>query len=328
MTLPKTSNEPGRVVIVTGCDHGLGADIVHELHQNPGLIIYATCLTQDAVQTYNAQDSTRLRAVLTDVTKQSDVDRLQAQIEEECPQGVYALLNNAGIIGGNYIDLTEIETYQKSIEVNYLGVIRITKALLPSLRRHAQARALDKLNRKTPLQPRARVVGISSIAGQYCAPGYSSYSASKHATEAFLDTLRIELAPWEIDVCMLEPFSIQTPMMAKGVDQFNAIWQGASPNTRRMYGDAFRQSNVDQAEKTFREAMPTILAVQTIVRTIQDPKGARKDRIVVASRLNRVIFWFLTMIPAWLLDKLTWMAMRKNLAWASDPHLFEDAKTR
>lgn len=90
------TNTANLVVIVTGCDTGFGSEIVDDLYKRGGYTIYATCLTEQAVVNYNAKQSSRLRALQVDVTKQDDVNRLRAQVEEECPQGVYCVLNNAG----------------------------------------------------------------------------------------------------------------------------------------------------------------------------------------------------------------------------------------
>lgn len=82
---------------IIGCDTGFGSEIVQELYQRGGYTVYATCLTDKAVEAYKAKQSSRIRAVQVDVTNQNDVNRLRAQIEAECPQGVYCVLNNAGM---------------------------------------------------------------------------------------------------------------------------------------------------------------------------------------------------------------------------------------
>ena len=96
MTLYTLTNTEYLVAVVTGCDSGFGAEIVNDLYQRGGYTIYATCLTSQAVDKYQTKESTRLRAIQVDVTKQDDVNRLRALIEAECPQGVYCVFNNAG----------------------------------------------------------------------------------------------------------------------------------------------------------------------------------------------------------------------------------------
>jgi NAD(P)-dependent dehydrogenase (short-subunit alcohol dehydrogenase family) len=85
------------VVVVTGTTTGFGAEIVNELTKRGGFIVYATCTTNDGLKVYQGRESASLRPVQVDVTKQNDVDRLRAKIEAECPQGLYCLVNNAGV---------------------------------------------------------------------------------------------------------------------------------------------------------------------------------------------------------------------------------------
>ncbi len=94
MTLTNPAN---LVVVITGCDTGFGSEITEDLYQRGGFTIYATCLTAQAVEKYNARQSSRIRAVQVDVTNQEDVDRLCNQVEAECPQGVFCVFNNAGM---------------------------------------------------------------------------------------------------------------------------------------------------------------------------------------------------------------------------------------
>ncbi|KAF9579783.1 Retinol dehydrogenase 5, partial [Lunasporangiospora selenospora] len=110
MTSP--TNSANLVVVITGCDTGFGAEITEDLYNRGGYTIYATCLTDKAVEAYNARDSSRLRALQVDVTNQSDVNRLREQVEAECPQGVYAVLNNAGIYAGGFFDFSSEDSFQ------------------------------------------------------------------------------------------------------------------------------------------------------------------------------------------------------------------------
>lgn len=98
MTTQYTPTDPkDLVVLVTGSSTGFGAGIVNALHELGSYTIYATCTTEAGVKAYQAKNSPRLRPVQVDVTKQEDVNRLRAQIEAECPQGVYCVVNNAGM---------------------------------------------------------------------------------------------------------------------------------------------------------------------------------------------------------------------------------------
>ncbi|KAF9578372.1 NADPH-dependent 1-acyl dihydroxyacetone phosphate reductase [Lunasporangiospora selenospora] len=100
------------VVVVTGTTTGFGAEIVNELSKRGGFTVYATCTTNEGLKVYQDRESVYLRPVQVDITKQDDVNRLRARIEAECPQGLYCLVNNAGISTGSYIDLTTEDDFQ------------------------------------------------------------------------------------------------------------------------------------------------------------------------------------------------------------------------
>lgn len=107
---PTTSSD--LVVVITGCDTGFGAEIAEDLFKRGGFIVYATCLTEAAVEKYKGLQSSRIKALQVDVTNQTDVDRLRAQVEAECPQGVYCVLNNAGIFAGGFFDFASEDSFQ------------------------------------------------------------------------------------------------------------------------------------------------------------------------------------------------------------------------
>lgn len=83
---------------MASADSGFGKEIVEDLHQPGGYALYSTCLTKETVEKYQTRDLTRLRAIQVDVINQDDANRLRAQVETGCLQGVYAVLNNADMV--------------------------------------------------------------------------------------------------------------------------------------------------------------------------------------------------------------------------------------
>ncbi|KAI8600057.1 hypothetical protein EDD21DRAFT_444852 [Dissophora ornata] len=319
MTLTNPAN---LVVVITGCDTGFGSEIVQELYQRGGFTIYATCLTEKSVEEYNAKQSSRIRAIQVDVTNQDDVNRLRAQIEAECPQGVYCVLNNAGIYAGGFFDFASEDSFQKIMDVNYMGIVRITKAMLPSLRIYAKSRHSPQGKHL----PRARLLSITSVAGRANPPAHAGYNASKHAAESILDTLRVELSPWEIDVSMLEPFYAKTPLVASAHDVLDKVWKASDMQTQKMYGPQFIQGLRTHSEELYKRSMPSKWVVDAAVNAIRKQAGARRARILIG------FWWVGTMIrlqemsPSWIVDFFTKLIMKRVGAWPSDPFLLKDAK--
>jgi NAD(P)-dependent dehydrogenase (short-subunit alcohol dehydrogenase family) len=124
-----------------------------------------------------------------DVTSAEDVTALDEVGELD------ALVNNAGIAIASPVETLPLDELRRQLEVNLIGQVAITQALLPALR-----------------ASRGRIVFVGSIAGRSALPFLSAYAASKHALEAVADSLRVELAPWGIAVSVVQPGTIRTPM--------------------------------------------------------------------------------------------------------------------
>ncbi|KAF9951872.1 hypothetical protein BGZ72_006695 [Mortierella alpina] len=319
MTLADPAN---LVVVITGCDTGFGAGIAEDLYQRGGFTIYATCLTEQAVEKYNARQSSRMSAVQVDVTNPKDVDRLRAQVEAECPQGVFCVFNNAGVFAGGFFDLTSEDHFQKVMDVNFMGIIRITKSLLPSLRTYAKSRHSPQGKDL----PRARLLTITSIAGRVNYPGLGAYSASKHAAESILDTLRVELSPWEIDVSMIEPYTTKTPILDLTTANLERIWKAADYKVQQMYGPTFMEKVRASSHTINGGAVPSEWVVDASVNAIRK-NGASKARIPVGPWWVAMFLGIQEVMPSWLLDFLIKTVLSKVGPWPSDPFLIKQGKS-
>ena len=94
------------------------------------------------------------------------------------------------------LEFLPLDALRHQLEVNVVGQIAVTQAFLPSLRK-----------------ARGRIVNIGSLSGLISSPFTGAYSASKFALEALTDSLRMELRPWKIQVSIVEPGFIQTPIV-------------------------------------------------------------------------------------------------------------------
>jgi NAD(P)-dependent dehydrogenase (short-subunit alcohol dehydrogenase family) len=185
------------VIVITGCDTGFGNSAAIRL-QKMGFIVIAACLTEIGVE--GLKDKVSL-AVQCDLTNLNDIIRLREATENiisSNPQfRLWAIINNAGIGSGGFIDWLSVETCRKCMEVNFFGVITVTKQFL----------ALLKETRFS------RIINLSSMAGLCGGPTGGIYSASKHAIEGLTKCLKTELAPWNIHVCNINPSFMRTPII-------------------------------------------------------------------------------------------------------------------
>jgi NAD(P)-dependent dehydrogenase (short-subunit alcohol dehydrogenase family) len=161
--------------------------------------------------------------VILDVTDEEQVRAAAAGVDE-----LHGLVNNAGIAIASPLEALPLDELRRQLEVNVVGQVAVTQALLPALRR-----------------ARGRVVFVGSIAGRSALPFLAPYAASKHAIEAIGDSLRIELAPWGMHVAIVEPGSIATPIWTKGAAIADGIQSRVGPEPFAPYRDrmdAFRRA--------------------------------------------------------------------------------------
>lgn len=185
------SLDPSKLVIViTGCDSGFGL-MASELLAKRGFLVVSACLTEEGAIRLSSKVSTALKC---DVTDAQDIQLLHnacVQIMVENHAKLWAIVNNAGIAPLGCLDWMPMRMVEKVMDVNYLGSVRVIKALLPLLKPSKHS----------------RIINISSVAGLLGAQLMGSYCASKHAIEGMMKVLREELSPWNIHVGSINPIT-------------------------------------------------------------------------------------------------------------------------
>ena len=183
LALPLTAAEQS-AVLVTGASTGIGRKITEHL-ASKGYFVYAGARKQadlDALATLK-----NVRAVKLDVTKQEDIDAAVATITQ-AGRGLYGLVNNAGVAQVGPLATMPMNEIDLQIQVNLYGPVRMTRAFLPLL-----------------LESKGRITTVGSISGILASRDLNAYSMSKHAMEAFTDSLAAELAPQGVIVNIVEP---------------------------------------------------------------------------------------------------------------------------
>jgi NAD(P)-dependent dehydrogenase (short-subunit alcohol dehydrogenase family) len=209
---------PGAVV-VTGSSTGIGRACAVELDRR-GFAVFAGVRKEADAEALRAAGSDRLRPLIIDVTEPDQIAAAAGVVAEGSPAGLAGLVNNAGVGVGGPLELIPIDDFRRQIEVNLIGQIAVTQAFLPALRR-----------------ARGRVVFLSSIGGLNANPYMSPYHASKFGIEAVGDSLRQEMRQFGVEVSLVEPGSVATPIWAKGKESADAIRDRLTPEDERLYGD-------------------------------------------------------------------------------------------
>lgn len=191
-------------IVITGASTGIGYVIAKELIQR-GYRVFGSVRKAADGQRVAQELGENFHPLLFDVTDEKAVilaaDKVAQQIGSE---GVFALINNAGIgVGGPILHLP-LDEWRYQFEVNLFGVIATTKAFAPLVGA-----------RKDCPHPPGKIVNVGSVAGTMAFPFMGPYGASKHALEGFSKSLRGEMLLYGIDVVVLAPGVVKTPIWDK-----------------------------------------------------------------------------------------------------------------
>ncbi len=189
-------NLTNSVALVTGANRGLGARLVTELLRAGAARVYATYRAAGSA----VPEDPRVRPLILDVTDPASVTAAAAAAPD-----VTVLVNNAGVLAfGGAVD-GDLSGFERDLHTNYLGTLRVTRAFLPVLERHAPA----------------AIVNVLTLIALAPAGPMAGYSASKAAAHSMTQALRAELRPRGISVLGAYPGGIDTDMLA-GVEAVKA----------------------------------------------------------------------------------------------------------
>ena len=200
-------------VLVTGAGRGIGNSIVEYLARRGWDVIAGVRTKRDAAAV-TALDPQRISSVILDIT---DAEHIAA-LDELLPERLNAIVNNAGVVVTGPMETVTTEDWRKELEINVIGQLAVTRAVLPRLR-----------------ESRGRVVFMSSLNGRLSMPLVGAYCASKFALEAAADSLRMELRPWNIDVAIVEPAQTDTDMWRTADDMVEQFEAALTAEQRDLY---------------------------------------------------------------------------------------------
>ncbi len=277
-----------RSVLVTGASTGIGRATALRL-DGSGWRVFAGVRKAEDAESLQGEATDRLTPVFLDVTDPEQIVAAAAQIERESPDGLDGLVNNAGVAVPGPLETIPLEDLRRQLEVNLVAYVAVTQALLPQIRR-----------------AEGRVVFLSSIGGRIAFPFGGPYHASKFATEAIGDVFRRELRPWGIEVAIIEPGSIDTPIWERGQRKAEDI-EARSPQTNILYGAAiekFRKVIEDTAER----GIPPEKVAKAIAHALESSRPRTRYLVGLDAKLQAKLKPF---IPTRLFDRI--VARQLNL---------------
>ena len=194
-------------ILITGASTGIGYSLA-KIFLQKGCRVFGSVRKKEDADRLKSSLSGEFIPLLFDVVDHKAVEASVAQIKEVIgDEGLDCLINNAGIAVNGPILQLDLEDYQRQFDVNLFGVIAVTKTFLPLL-------GASKDYKKKP----GKILNISSVSGEISFPFLSPYCASKHALDAFSDSLRREMLIYGIDVISIQPGPIKTPIWKKSIN--------------------------------------------------------------------------------------------------------------
>jgi NAD(P)-dependent dehydrogenase (short-subunit alcohol dehydrogenase family) len=247
-----------KAVIVTGCSSGIGRATAARLAAGGQWTVYATARRPESIADLAAAGC---RTLALDVTSEESMRAAVATVEE-AEGAVGALVNNAGVQEIGAVETLPIDRVRGVFDTNVFGPVRLIQLVLPGMRAAGAG----------------RIVTVGSMNGKFTWPGTGSYCGTKHALEAISDALRHEVRPFGIDVVLLEPGFVKTPL-------------GQSAAARRAEDEAgpyagYNAAVADVATSYTTGMLGTLAcspeAVAKVVQKALDAEGRPKARYRVA----------------------------------------------
>lgn len=271
-----------KAVVVTGVSSGIGEAIARDLAER-GYTVFGSVRDPGQAVGLQAELGSRFEPLLFDVVDASAIDTAAAYVADRVgTHGLRGLVNNAGIaVSGPLMNL-DLDQVRRQFDVNVIGALAVTQRFLPLLGARAN-----------PSFPPGRIINISSVAVSAVFPFVVPYAASKQALEAMSHGLRRELQLYGVDVVLVAPGVVATP-----------IWSKHEEDASRYAHTAFSSAISKASQMTMKLAargMPVDRVARVVCRALESDNP--RVRYVVPVRrisLHRLIPW----VPVRRLDRI------------------------
>jgi NAD(P)-dependent dehydrogenase (short-subunit alcohol dehydrogenase family) len=244
-------------VLITGASSGIGRALAVDLAGRGVTVVAGVRKAGDAPTGDGAPG--RIHEVLLDVTRPDQIERATGTVRRRLAgQRLRAVVNNAAVGLGGPLEFLAMDDLRRQFEVNLFGQLAVTQAFIEPLRAHGDG----------------RVLFVSSLSGRVAAPFTGPYAASKHALDALAECLRRELRPWRIQVSVLVPGAVATPIWGKARDAAESQLDRLPPAAVRLYGDGLAAMRRYVTTVAPARAVPP----EAVVRAARKALYARRPR--------------------------------------------------
>lgn len=262
-------------VLITGIGSGIGYATA-EFFLKQGFFVIGSVRSIQSIETLIEKYPDQLLVWLVDFSKIKNIDSILKFLSENKIHGIDILINNAGVAKSGPFQFQNFDEIEETVNINVLAVMRLTQLMIPFL-----------------IATQGRVVNISSLSGLSGMPFLSGYCASKFAIEGFSEALRRELKIYSIEVVVVGPGSIQTPIWSKGFKSHDNYDKSAYKNSYRRF--------LKMAENEADHALP----VQVVVDDIYKASTSDKPNVRYNPVPRKFKNWYLArLIPKFFYEKI------------------------
>ena len=270
-------------VVVTGVSTGIGWGTTKVLIQQGFRVFGSVRKAQDAAR-LQKEFGEKFIPLLFDVTDEPAVQSAAQQVRKQLNgETLFGLVNNAGIAVPAPLIHQDTDDFRHQLEVNLVSVLIVTKAFVPLL-------GSDRSLGGKP----GRIINISSVGGKFGGPFLGAYAASKHGLEGFSESLRRELMLYEIDVIIVGPGSIATP-----------IWDKAEEADVSLYANTDYVESATRFQKFMiedgRRGYPPEKVGEVVWQSLTTSKPRVRYSVIPGSSIRRVIQ---TLLPKRMVDNI------------------------
>ena len=254
-TMGQTNTRGG--VVVTGASTGIGEATALRLATMGYTVFGGVRRDEDGRRLVEESDG-RVRPVRLEVTDAVEIAAAKETVTEVLAgERLAGLVNNAGIALASPLEFVPLDLLRRQLEVNTVAPVAVSQAFLPMLR-----------------SSRGRIVHIGSNSGLVSAPFFGPYCASKFALEALSTAMRMELRRWGIEVSIVDPGDIDTPIWGKSQALADEVLASMPPEADALYGWAVPRIRA-AAEGSARAGIPAdeVAKVVVVALTARRPRA-------------------------------------------------------
>ncbi len=269
-------------IVVTGVSTGIGQSIAEMLIQK-GFHVFGSVRKQTDADRLRSDLGTGFTPLTFDITDEVAVHAAAKQVRDQLKgETLFGLVNNAGIAVAAPMLYLKPDDFRRQLEINVTGQLIVTQAFTPLLG------ADRSLNGKP-----GRIVNITSVSGKNGSPFLGAYAASKHALEGLSESMRRELMLYGIDVIIVAPGPISTP-----------IWDKAE----EVNAEEYRHTDYYESGKKFQKY--TIakgrsgLPPEAVSKAVFKALTSSNPRVRYAINPNPFMSWVMSLLPKRQLDAI------------------------